>query len=291
MRVFYMGLGAIALQVAAASAHRYGDQHSNTTMIGSLGPVSSSIEMTTQTIYATNVRTITSCKPEVTNCPAGGHYVVTETIAISTTVCPVSEADKTKPTPTPTPTPTQWTTSTVYQTNVRTVTSCPPEVTNCPVGGHHVITETVAISTTVCPVTDDDVKPTPTPHPTAWTTSTVYTTNVRTITSCPPNVHTCPGGTHVTTETIPLSTTVCPVGEGEPPKTMVTQQNAGHPGGQPGGQQPPKPSSKTTVVGTGSFFPPTLTGTAPISVPTAAAGRIGSGMAGVAAGVLLAALL
>ncbi|RBQ67365.1 hypothetical protein VDGD_02906 [Verticillium dahliae] len=72
---------------------------------------------------------------------------------------------------------------------------------------------------------------------------------------------------------------------------MVTQQNAGHPGGQPGGQQPPKPSSKTTVVGTGSFFPPTLTGTAPISVPTAAAGRIGSGMAGVAAGVLLAALL
>ncbi|CRJ88096.1 hypothetical protein BN1723_001513, partial [Verticillium longisporum] len=273
MRGFYMGLGAIALQVAAVSGHKYGEQYSNTT---------SSVEMTTQTIYTTNVRTITSCKPEVTNCPAGGHHVTTETIAISTTVCPVTEANKTKPTTTPTPT--QWTTSTVYTTNVRTITSCPPEVINCP-AGHHVTTETIAVSTTVCPVTDDDVKPTPTPAPTQWTTSTVYTTNVRTITSCPPEVHNCPGGTHVTTETIALSTTVCPVTENQPPKTLVTQN--------PPQLQPPKPqpSAKTTPVGTGSFFPPTHIGTAPIGVPTAAAGRVGSGMAGVAAGVLIAALL
>ncbi|RNJ59876.1 hypothetical protein D7B24_001114 [Verticillium nonalfalfae] len=223
MRGFYMGLGAIALQVAAVSGHKYGEQYSNTTVIGSQGLVTSSIEMTTQTVYATKVRTITSCKPEVTNCPAGGHHVTTETIAISTTVCPVSEADKTKPTTTPTPT--QFTTSTVYMTNVRTITSCPPQVPNCP------------------------------------------------------------GGTHVTTETIALSTTVCPVTESHPPKTLVTQN--------PPHSQPPKPqpSAKTTAVGTGSFFPPTLTGTAPIGLPTAAAGRVGSGMAGVAAGVLIAALL
>ncbi|KAL9946128.1 hypothetical protein ACHAQF_008259 [Verticillium nonalfalfae] len=285
MRGFYMGLGAIALQVAAVSGHKYGEQYSNTTVIGSQGLVTSSIEMTTQTVYATKVRTITSCKPEVTNCPAGGHHVTTETIAISTTVCPVSEADKTKPTTTPTPT--QFTTSTVYMTNVRTITSCPPEVTNCP-AGHHVTTETIAVSTTVCPVTDDDDdddEPTSTPAPTLWTTSTVYTTNVRTITSCPPQVPNCPGGTHVTTETIALSTTVCPVTESHPPKTLVTQN--------PPHSQPPKPqpSAKTTAVGTGSFFPPTLTGTAPIGLPTAAAGRVGSGMAGVAAGVLIAALL
>jgi chitinase len=43
------------------------------------------------------------------------------------------------------------------------------------------------------------------------TTSTVYTTTVRTITKCPPWVE-CPHQSdYVTTETIPLYTTVCPV--------------------------------------------------------------------------------
>ncbi|EEY16324.1 predicted protein [Verticillium alfalfae VaMs.102] len=281
MRGFNMGLGAIALQVAAVSGLKYGEQYSNTTVIGSQGLVTSSVEMTTQTIYATKVRTITSCKPEVTNCPAGGHHVTTETIAISTTVCPVSEADKTKPTTTPTPT--QWTTSTVYTTNVRTITSCPPQVPNCP-AGHHVTTETIAVSTTVCPVTDDDDEPTSTPAPTQWNDLDRLhdqRSHHHLVPSPGPQL---PRRTHVTTETIALSTTVCPVTESHPPKTLVTQN--------PPQSQPPKPqpSAKTTAVGTGSF-PPTRTGTAPIGLPTAAAGRVGSGMAGVAAGVLIAALL
>ncbi|KLP12702.1 Uncharacterized protein LW94_11390 [Fusarium fujikuroi] len=47
----------------------------------------------TSTIYSTEVKTITSCGPEVTNCPvtAGTPAVVTETVAVSTTVCPVTE--------------------------------------------------------------------------------------------------------------------------------------------------------------------------------------------------------
>ncbi|UPK91178.1 hypothetical protein LCI18_002113 [Fusarium solani-melongenae] len=47
----------------------------------------------TSTIYTTEVKTITSCGPEVTNCPvtAGTPAVVTETVAVSTTVCPVTE--------------------------------------------------------------------------------------------------------------------------------------------------------------------------------------------------------
>ncbi|KAJ4254324.1 Chitinase 2 [Fusarium torreyae] len=45
----------------------------------------------------------------------------------------------------------------------------------------------------------------------SMTTSTVCTTRVHTVTKCPPEVHDCPAGGYVTTETIPLYTTVCPV--------------------------------------------------------------------------------
>jgi hypothetical protein len=64
--------------------------------------------------------------------------------------------------PTPKPSHTQktksYTTSTVYTTKVHTITSCAPTVTNCP-GKPHVTTETIAVSTTVCPVDDDDDYP------------------------------------------------------------------------------------------------------------------------------------
>ncbi|KAH8686350.1 hypothetical protein BGZ61DRAFT_454354 [Ilyonectria robusta] len=252
--------------------------------------------MTTSTVYTTQIRTVTSCAPEVTNCPNRPH-VVTETIAISTTVCPVTEAGSTVEIPTtsetvpdvstsdvystpqntpsvspstshvyetpqntpsvsassshvyetPHNTPTsltttaltatteKLTTSTVYTTQVRTITSCAPEVTNCP-NRPHVTTETIAISTTVCPVTETPETTAPVKHTSVselasktstkheshkpstsvWTTSTIYTTQVRTITSCAPEVTNCPGKPgkpHVTTETIAISTTVCPVTE------------------------------------------------------------------------------
>jgi hypothetical protein len=46
-------------------------------------------EYTTSTIYTTKLVTITSCHTTVTNCPAHSTVVVTSTIALSTTVCPV----------------------------------------------------------------------------------------------------------------------------------------------------------------------------------------------------------
>ncbi|RSL41721.1 hypothetical protein CEP53_012590 [Fusarium sp. AF-6] len=60
--------------------------------------------------------------------------------------------------------------------------------------------------------------------PTQYTTSTVYTTKTYTITKCPPTVTDCPVG-HVTTETIPVYTTVCPVETGKPvePKPHETK--------------------------------------------------------------------
>ncbi|OHE93383.1 adhesin protein Mad1 [Colletotrichum orchidophilum] len=45
----------------------------------------------TSTVYTTRVDTITSCAPEVTDCPARSHAVVTVTVAVSTTICPVTE--------------------------------------------------------------------------------------------------------------------------------------------------------------------------------------------------------
>lgn len=76
------------------------------------------------TVYSTEYQTITSCAPDVTNCPA----------RTSTKVHPL-------------------TTSTVYSTTVHTITSCAPEVTNCPARSTVYSTEIVAVSTTICPVT------------------------------------------------------------------------------------------------------------------------------------------
>jgi hypothetical protein len=45
----------------------------------------------TSIIYATSLVTITSCGPEVTNCPAGkGSSIITSSVISYTTVCPVS---------------------------------------------------------------------------------------------------------------------------------------------------------------------------------------------------------
>lgn len=72
----------------------------------SVAPTEPPQEMTTSTIYATSVHTVTSCAPEVTNCP--GEAYTTVTIAVSTTICPV----------TPTTPPEQATTTTQSTTLV-----------------------------------------------------------------------------------------------------------------------------------------------------------------------------
>ncbi|PHH85563.1 hypothetical protein CDD83_241 [Cordyceps sp. RAO-2017] len=183
---------------------------SNSTMTSA-----TSVAMTTSTVYTTQVRTVTACPPEVTNCPLSSHIVVTETIPLYTTVCPVTATATAVPPKPPVSATTSeaMTTSTVYTTQVRTVTACPPEVTNCPLSSHIVVTETIPLYTTVCPVTQTALPPRPTVHSEStqpMTTSTVYTTRIRSVTSCPPYVAGCQHG-KVITETIPLYTTVCPV--------------------------------------------------------------------------------
>ncbi|KAF5619480.1 hypothetical protein F52700_11763 [Fusarium sp. NRRL 52700] len=177
-------------------------ENTETVPAGENTSVITTVYDSTSTVYTTEVKTITSCGPEVTNCPvtAGTPVIVTETVAISTTVCPVTETltgDKpgqTKPAgekPTgdkpakttegsspnaTTDVPDEHTTivtsydstSTIYSTAVKTITSCGPEVTNCPVtaGTPAVVTETVAVSTTICPVTETITHKAPKPEKT-----------------------------------------------------------------------------------------------------------------------------
>lgn len=160
---------------------------------------------TTSTVYTTSVYTVTSCAPEVTDCPGRIGQVTTDIISLYTTVCPVTETEyKTSSAPVTTETP--WTTSTVYETKEYTILSCPPEVTNCPVGSK---TSTVLTKTTSCPVTT-----TSPPKETPWTTSTVYQTTEYTITKCPPEVTNCPVGSK--TSSVITYTTSCPVTETYP---------------------------------------------------------------------------
>ncbi|KAK1253454.1 hypothetical protein MKX07_001531 [Trichoderma sp. CBMAI-0711] len=73
-------------------------------------------------------------------------------------------------------------TSTFTTTNVYTVTSCPPSVTNCPVG--HVTTEVVVAYTTWCPV-ENGPHPTAPPKPAAPEITATFTL---------PNTYTCSQG-------------------------------------------------------------------------------------------------
>ncbi|KAK3295961.1 uncharacterized protein B0H64DRAFT_374114 [Chaetomium fimeti] len=85
------------------------------------------------TVYSTEYYTITSCAPEVPDCPASSTVVTSSVV--------------------------EMTTSTVYSTTTKTITDCPDTVSNCPADSTTVVTETVAVSTTVCPV-----EPTETPE-------------------------------------------------------------------------------------------------------------------------------
>ncbi|KAM0326248.1 hypothetical protein ACHAQA_006845 [Verticillium albo-atrum] len=290
MRGFYMTLGAVALQTAAVSGSVYAppayDIPAEVTTSEEAYPAVSVSSVAEVPVYSEApvysepaVAESSAYEAPVYSQPAEESYPA---VSVVSSEAPVYSE------PAVYSSDVELTTSTVYATNVYTVTSCAPEVTNCP-AGPHVTTETVALYTTVCPVTEVQSEQ-PKPTPTEWTTSTVYTTNVRTITSCAPEVTDCPNAPHVTTETIAVSTTICPVTEVQPPKTLSTQIPVPPYQSKPVAPKPEEPAH-TTPVGTGSYIPPTATGTGPVIVPTAAAGRVGTGLVGAAAGLFVAALL
>lgn len=221
---------------------------------------------TVSTVYSTNVYTITSCAPDVTNCPARLGQVTTESISLYTTIGPISKSLTIQGTSsalavgTESSVPAQsissyatlkntstssvaMTTSTVYTSSIYTVSSCESGATECSSKIGSVTTEIVPAYTTVCPVEEtatalpegttksmgsvpsvgssshlvesshvSPVQSYATSAPT-YTTSTIYSTNIHTVTSCAPGVTNCPASGSVTTEIVAVSTTVCPVAD------------------------------------------------------------------------------
>lgn len=89
----------------------------------------------TSTAYVTKHVTVTQCPETVTDCPARS-----KTTSVITSTIPL-------------------TTSTVYTTKVHTITSCAPTVTNCPAHSTVYSTETISLSTTICPVAESTTAP------------------------------------------------------------------------------------------------------------------------------------
>ncbi|KAF4631388.1 hypothetical protein G7Y89_g6744 [Cudoniella acicularis] len=100
--------------------------------------VSANNTLVTSTILTTQVYTVSKCPATVTNCPVGA---VTSTVLTTTTVCPATAVYPPAPPPTHGPS-----TSTIYSTEVYTISSCAPTVTNCPYGKQ---TSSVHVSTVV----------------------------------------------------------------------------------------------------------------------------------------------
>ncbi|KAJ5208994.1 hypothetical protein N7449_003373 [Penicillium cf. viridicatum] len=210
---------------------------------------SSTLELTTSTVFSTRTYTITACPTTVPNCPASlkTTFVTTETILVSTTICPVIETAGSTQTAAASLSATggagdyshgnsgsDFTISTVYSTRTATITACPSSVTNCPLRSKttYLTTETLVVSTTVCPVVDAiGVNGTvPTKHTTSpsvteaigggendastLTTSTIFATRTATVFACPESVTDCPlrsKTSYATTETFAIATTVFPV--------------------------------------------------------------------------------
>uniref|UniRef100_A0A8H7NEI5 GH16 domain-containing protein n=1 Tax=Bionectria ochroleuca TaxID=29856 RepID=A0A8H7NEI5_BIOOC len=124
-------------------------------------PTTSVVPMTTSTVSTTQIRTVTQCPPSVTNCPAngsGGPWVVTETIALYTTVCPVTQTGPAPTASVPTknaPGGQGPSTITTAITQTYTVTKCPAYVVDCPIGK-----VTTGVITTTIVQSGDSSKPT-----------------------------------------------------------------------------------------------------------------------------------
>ncbi|KAG9686396.1 hypothetical protein KCU95_g6034, partial [Aureobasidium melanogenum] len=116
----------------------------------------------TETVHSTEVETITSCGPEVTNCPARTSSVVVPTSApVVPTSAPVAAAVQN----TSAPAVPELSTVTLYSTKAVTISSCAPEVTNCPL---KMSSSLVSVGTTVVPAAQ-----VPTSAPFAMSNSTM----------------------------------------------------------------------------------------------------------------------
>jgi len=247
------------------------------------------LHQTTKTVYATSVHTVTSCKPEVTNCPAKkGPVVVTEVVAVSTTVCAVTEIE------TSTRAPVGCSTATSVSDCVHTITKTAAPFTVTTKAPATTITkevEVVSTSTCVHTIPGDKPQTVTTLIPTTYTKTSTETK----FTDC---VHTVTGATSllVVTTAIPTTYTVCPLKPTWPSKPESDEPewpakptgSWDHPIGKPDVDvEAPKPTGVWTKpaevtgaapvkpTGTGAWVHPTTTGAAK-AVVTAGAATFGA---------------
>ncbi|SPB50693.1 unnamed protein product [Aspergillus niger] len=216
-----------------------GVHHTTDTAVNN-GHGSGGAELTTSTVFSTRTATITACPSSVTNCPLRSKttYVTTETLVVSTTVCPVADITGSSGAVIATQSASHpsasvavgdnWssmggfdiTTSTILSTRVITVTACPSSVTNCPMRSKttYASTETLVVATTVYPVPKVSNTKAKTPLPSvtraseegpSLTTSTILSTRIATVASCTgDDCRSSSSDSYVTTETLVVGTTV-----------------------------------------------------------------------------------
>jgi hypothetical protein len=208
------------------------------------------------TVYETEVKTITSCEPYVTDCPAR-HSTIVHTY---TSTC---DEDSSKPYPTPTPdyptkvytsaeTTKAYSVSTVYETMEYTITSCAPTVTYCPVGH---VTTTVKESTTLCPVTETHVPyPYPPKNETTYYPPSPPTEHNGYSSSIPPPVYsTTTYETCVPTYVTKVITVTAEGPKSYPPHSSYPVETPGCPGGYNCPAETTTPYGTSGPVPTGSY--------------------------------------
>ncbi|KAK2034611.1 beta-1,3-endoglucanase [Colletotrichum zoysiae] len=178
----------------------------------------------------------------------------------------------------------QLTTSTVCTTKVSTVTACPPTVADCPGRIGKVITETIALYTTVCPISlvpapkptepargnnhnqHDNDKSNPSLGISTTTFTTVYTVK-KSIPAAGPSVPVITKSIPVAGPSVPLVTKIAvPSGPNSVPSVTKTLSQISSSG------PPPKPSAP-------SGSPHGYNATAPVVKPSTPAARKPSGTA------------
>jgi hypothetical protein len=208
---------------------------------------------TTKTVYATKVHTVTSCGPTVTNCPAhGGPVIVTEVVAVSTTVCAVTDVE------TSTKAPVGCSTATSVSDCVHTITKTAPAfVVTTKAPATTITKKETLVSTSTCvhtiPGKDKDMTVT-----TEILTTTVKDKVTTSYTDC---VHTITGATSlvVVTTAVPTTYTVCPLKPTWPAKPEEPEWPAKPTGSWPHHDEPEAPSKPT-----GTWPKPEVTGVAPV---------------------------
>ncbi|WEW55283.1 hypothetical protein PRK78_000712 [Emydomyces testavorans] len=194
-----------------------------------------------QTVYSTREVTVTSCGPEVTDCP-GRHHSTPSVVVPTATGVPQK------------PLPTQ------YSTHYITVTDCGPEVTNCPAHSTRVKTSVATIiptpsgSSPVTPIENpqnpqnpqspqsppnpqNPQNPQNPPYPTAGNPST----SIVTFTTCVPTV---------STSVVTLWPTAGPTGGSSGQPTYLP--TGGVPGSPSGSVVPPPPKATSPPIYTGA---------------------------------------